>query len=127
MKNQRYIVLTFLVLAAFMGMAVRGLGSPLLASFEVGDPLVGGLVTVTSLAGVLSGIGIFFFLLRHIPSVTFTDEVVTELRKVFWPTRDETVRATAVVVATTLFIALCLAFYDFVWARVTSTFLFTEG
>ncbi|MDP6945371.1 MAG: preprotein translocase subunit SecE, partial [Myxococcota bacterium] len=64
---------------------------------------------------------------RHAKVYSFSDESVTELRKVFWPSRNETVRATAVVVATTLFIALCLAFYDFVWARVTSTFLFTEG
>ena len=44
-----------------------------------------------------------------------------------WPDKDETVRSATVVIITTLFIALTLAMYDFVWARVTSTFLFSEG
>ena len=64
---------------------------------------------------------------RHPLVYSFSDESVTELRKVVWPGKDETVRSATVVVVTTLFIAATLAMYDFVWARVTSTFLFSEG
>ena len=70
---------------------------------------------------------IFMVMNRHSVIYSFSDESVTELRKVVWPDKEETVRSATVVVVTTLFIAATLAMYDFVWARVTSTFLFSEG
>ena len=59
--------------------------------------------------------------------VSVTDEVISELRKVTWPDREETFRSTAVVVATSLFLALVLAGFDWLWGSLTSAFLFTEG
>ena len=64
---------------------------------------------------------------RHAKVYSFTDESVTELRKVTWPTKEESIRSTTVCIITTLFIAATLAFYDYVWGRVTKVFLFTEG
>jgi preprotein translocase SecE subunit len=125
-NNQRYILLGFLSTAAFLGFAVRGLVVPLLARLEVVDPQLG-FVAGTDLLGLAVGVVTFLGLNRHVVAYSFTDESVTELRKVVWPTKDETVRATITVILTTFFIAGTLAFYDFVWARVTSAFLFTEG
>jgi preprotein translocase SecE subunit len=125
-NNQRYILLGFLSTAAFLGFAVRGLVVPLLARLEVVDPQLG-FVAGTDLLGLTVGVVTFLGLNRHVVAYSFTDESVTELRKVVWPTKDETVRATITVILTTFFIAGTLAFYDFVWARVTSAFLFTEG
>lgn len=125
-NNQRYILLGFLSTAAFLGFAVRGLVVPLLARLEVVDPQLG-FVSGTDILGLVVGLVTFLGLNRHVVAYSFTDESVTELRKVVWPTKDETVRATITVILTTFFIAGTLAFYDFVWARVTSAFLFTEG
>ncbi len=125
-NNQRYILLSFLGVAAFLGFAIRGLLVPLLARIEVVDPQIG-FISGTDLLGIVIGVVTFLVLNRHPLVYSFTDESVTELRKVVWPSKDETVRATVVVICTTFFIAATLAFYDFVWARVTSTFLFTEG
>lgn len=127
MKNQKYIISTFLGAAALVGFAVRGLLSPLLARFEIGDPELLGFINGTSLMGIVVGVVVFFTLNRNRSAYAFTDEAVAELRKVTWPDKDDTVRSTAVVVGTTLFIALTLAAYDFAWARVTSVFLFTGG
>lgn len=127
MTNQRFIVLTFLSLAALVAMTLRGLGLPLLASLEVADPQILGTINLTSLVSIGIGIITFFVLLRHRQAYTFTDESITELRKTTWPEKEETVRSTAVVIGTTIFIAATLASYDFVWAKITSIFLYTQG
>jgi preprotein translocase subunit SecE len=46
-------------------------------------------------------------------------EVTTELKKVTWPTRKETVSSTIVVIVTTIFSALLLGMFDGVWSWVT--------
>jgi len=125
-SNQRYILLGFFGTAAFLGFAIRGLAVPLLARLEVVDPAVGPLAG-TDMLGVLVGVATFLIMNRHQKIYSFTDESVTELRKVTWPSKEESIRSTTVVIITTLFIAFTLAFYDYVWGRVTKVFLFTEG
>ncbi|RME25045.1 MAG: preprotein translocase subunit SecE [Deltaproteobacteria bacterium] len=127
MNNQRYIVATFLALATLAGLTLRGLGLPLLASLEVADPQILGVVNASSLVSLLFGAVVFFGLLRNNAAYTFADEAITELRRTTWPDKEETVRSTAVVIGTTLFLAAALASYDFIWAKLTSFFLFTEA
>ncbi len=50
---------------------------------------------------------------------TLASEVASELRKVTWPTRRETVSSTIVVIVTTIVSSLLLGFFDGVWAWVT--------
>ena len=126
MRNQRYILMGFMSVAAFLGFAVRGLVVPLLARIEVVDPQIG-FFSGTDALGIIVGVVTFLVMNRHPVVHGFSDDSVTELRKVVWPDKEETVRSATVVVVTTLFIAATLAMYDFVWARVTSTFLFSEG
>lgn len=125
MRNQKYIVMSFLAAGALVGFTVRGLAIPLLAQLEAGDPLVAGLVNATALAGIASGVLSFLILNRHPLVVKFTNEVITELRKVTWPDREETIRSTTVVIGTTLFVATMLAIYDYAWAEITSVLLFS--
>ena len=126
MRNQRYILLGFLAVATFLGFAIRGLAVPMLARLDIVDPQIG-FVSGTGALGILVGVITFLVMNRHPVIHSFSDESVSELRKVIWPEKEETVRSATVVIITTLFIALTLAMYDFVWARVTSTFLFSEG
>ncbi|MCB9777325.1 MAG: preprotein translocase subunit SecE [Alphaproteobacteria bacterium] len=127
MNNQRFIIMTFFGLAVLVGATLRGLGVPLLASLEIADPQVLGAVNASSLVAIGVGAVTFFGLLKNQPATTFTDEAIGELRKTSWPDKEETVRSTAVVVGTTIFLAATLASYDFVWAKITSIFLFTQG
>ncbi len=46
-------------------------------------------------------------------------EVTTELKKVTWPTRKETVSSTIVVIVTTIVASLLLGVFDGVWSWVT--------
>jgi len=127
MRNQKYIVMSFLAAGALIGFTLLGLLVPTLARMEVGDPQIFGLVNATSLVALVVAVVTFVGLNRHPLVVRFSNEVITELRRVTWPEREETVRSSAVVVGTTLFVALMLAIYDYSWAEVTSLLLFTEG
>lgn len=50
---------------------------------------------------------------------TLAHEVTSELRKVTWPSRKETVSSTIVVIAATILASLILGFFDAVWAAAT--------
>ena len=115
-----------LAIAWLFAVSIRGLAIPILARFEVGDAQFFG-VNSTSLGAILLGVIGFFMLNRHSKVVSFTDEVLNELRKVTWPDKDETVHGTVVVVGLTLFIAAALGIYDYVWAEVTQIVLFSQS
>lgn len=127
MRNQKYIIMSFLSAAVLVGYSVRGLAIPLLARMEVNDPVLFDMLNATSLFGIVLGVMTFLVLNRHPLVVRFTDEVVTELSRVTWPDREETLRSTTVVIGTTLFVALMLALYDYAWGAITKVLLFQEG
>jgi preprotein translocase SecE subunit len=118
--------MSFFGAAVLVGMSLQGLGAPLLANFEVSNPelLLG--LNATNLAAFVVAIVTFFVLLRHPVAYRFTDEVVAEFRKVTWPSREETIRSTTVVVVFTVIVASALAGYDWIWGEITSRVLFTE-
>jgi preprotein translocase SecE subunit len=126
MQNTRYIILSFLSAAVFLGLAVTGLTAPLLARLEVSDPQVLGLNASTLFGFAIMAVT-FMVLVRNKLAYGFTDEVIVELVKVTWPTKQETIRSTTVVVVFSIIVAGALAAYDYVWAGITSELLFTEG
>ena len=126
MKNSKQIIFIMLVAAWLLAVSVRGLIIPILARFEIGDPQFFGL-NATTLGALALGTVTFLILNRHPKVVSFTDEVIYELKKVTWPEKDDTVRSTIVVIGLTLFIAGALASYDYVWAEITQMVLFSES
>lgn len=126
MKNSKQIIFIMLTGAWLLAVSIRGLIVPILARFEIGDPQFFGL-NATTIGAIVLGTISFLILNRHPKVVSFTDEVISELQKVTWPEKDETVHSTVVVIGLTLFIAAALASYDYVWAEVTQMVLFTES
>ena len=126
MNNQRYIALAFIAFAAVLGAAVHGISVPLVARFNVSDPVVFGIANATSIVSIGLGIAIFFTLMRMPSAISYTDEVIAELRKVVWPTRDETVRNATIVLGTVLVLSLILGAYDYVWGAITKVFLYSD-
>jgi preprotein translocase SecE subunit len=127
MNNQKHITMTILSIAFLLAISIRGLAIPVLAKFQFGDPLLFNTINATTLAAIVIGASTFILMIRHRAVVRFTDESWTELRRVFWPDKQETVRSTTVVIFVTLFIAFMLGLYDYVWAEVTKVFLFTAS
>ena len=126
MKNTKTIAFILLGLTWLTVVALRGLAIPVLARFEVGDPIVG-FLSASALVAIVLGVGTYITLMRNTRVVQFADEVIDELNKVTWPEKDETVSSTVVVVGVTLFIAAALGLYDYVWAEVTQIVLYTDG
>lgn len=56
----------------------------------------------------------------NVAPVTFIKEVITELKKVTWPTRQETVKLTAVVIALSLIVAFFIGSLDALFVKITS-------
>lgn len=126
MKNTKTIAFILLALSWLLAVALRGLAIPVMARFEMGDPVIG-FMSASAMAAIFLGLGTFVTLMRNTQVVTFADEVIEELNKVTWPEKDETVNFTVVVVGVTLFIAAALGLYDYVWAEVTQMVLYTAS
>ncbi len=127
MNNQRYIVLAFVAFAAILGAAVHGIAVPLVARFDLSDPeIIPGIANATSLVSIALSIGTFITLMRMSTVISYTDEVIGELRKVVWPTRDETVRNATIVLGTVLVLSLILGAYDYIWGAITKVFLYSD-
>jgi len=124
--QQRYVVGSFIVGAILAAMVVQSAMVSVFAQWSIQDASIGGLVASSTVAGGAAGLVTFLVLVRRTDAVQFTTEVVGELAKVTWPTKDETVKASTTVVMTTLFTAALVAFYDLVWKNVADIFLFTE-
>ena len=119
MNNSKIVIFSLLSAAFLLAISIRGLTIPVLARFEVADPLIAGF-QLTSILAFLIGTAAFFGLNRHPKVVGFSHEVVSTLKGVHWPAKEETVRSTVSVIGITLFIAFALGTYDYVWGSLAS-------
>jgi preprotein translocase subunit SecE len=60
---------------------------------------------------------------KHQRTFALANEVVDELAKVTWPSRQETGNATVVVVVTVLLCSAYLGLFDFLWLTLTNWIL----
>lgn len=58
-------------------------------------------------------------LYRREPARRLITEIVAELAKVTWPSRDETYVASVVVIITSIIAAAVIGSFDFVWSAIT--------
>jgi len=63
--------------------------------------------------------------IRNLPSrlITFLREVRVEMKKVNWPTRDETVKFTLIVIIASAVVALFLSGFDYVFRILIEKFI----
>lgn len=126
MENQRAVAVLFIIGGVLAGVFFRSLVIAVMGYAVIEDPLVAG-IAASSIAGAVAGVITVFVLLRNQVASTFTDSVVSELKRVTWPTREETISNTGIVVGATIFFAVLLSTYDFLWAKLTGLFLYTTG
>ena len=74
-------------------------------------------------AGVVLGAVVMAFTAKGRQTKEFISESLFELRKVVWPTRQETTRMTWVVIAVVIILSLILAGFDFVVQKAIQWFL----
>ena len=73
----------------------------------------GALRALAVAAGLVAGVAVFLTSLKGAQTREFLSEARFELRKVVWPTREEAIRTTWVVIVVVIVIALMLAVFDF--------------
>ena len=73
--------------------------------------------------GLVAGAAVFFSSSKGRQTLEFLGEARFELRKVVWPTRQEAMRTTWVVIAAVILIALMLAGFDVVIQWLVKWFL----
>ncbi|MFO1464697.1 MAG: preprotein translocase subunit SecE [bacterium] len=74
------------------------------------------------IALVVAG-GLFLFFRTNAKSMTFLSEVATELAKVSWPTMQETVASTGVIVVMVGIASLIMFGFDALWGTLTARLL----
>jgi preprotein translocase SecE subunit len=125
MQNSRWVTIVFVICAGVIGLFLNSSVAEVSGYMNVENPSVLGLVPASAAVGVVGAVAGFFALARHPRAGRFTDLVVAELQKVAWPSRDETVNNTMIVIGATLFFSALLAVYDFLWTEITSLFLYS--
>lgn len=116
-QNQKWVNLSYLVVAALLGYLVFAGGMYLsgLLDWETKIRNIELVIRVTSIA---AGGLLFLVLYRNEGSNTFMNEVVLELSKVTWPTQRETASATFIVIVMVLLSGVVLWFFDSLWTTL---------
>ena len=127
MSFYRYVMLSFVAISVLMWASVGAALNSAFTQFGLHDAVVFGLVSTTGLVSIAVGLLSFFLLIRNEEALRFTDEVVRELSRVTWPSKEETTRSTTVVIVTAVFVAGVLGIYDLVWKNVADMFLFASS
>jgi len=126
-KHTSYVLLTFVIGAILFGLTVQAAVVSGMAQFAIPDERMLNLLNQSTIAAIAAAVVSFFVAIRNQKVMRFIDEVISELRQVTWPTRDETVRASTTVVLTTFFTAALLAFYDVIWKNLADLVLMAQG
>lgn len=86
---------------------------------------IAGITFIREALPVFLGCLCFAILFKH-PRVNLVmEEVISELKKVTWPPRDEVVKATMVVITCILIASFILAGFDVMWGKVIGVLLNT--
>lgn len=106
-----------LVLAHAANWAATALGLPT-------PPLVAGLsLTLPDAVGYLAAVAVAAAVLKNPTTRALAHEVVDELARASWPSRQETVRATWIVLCTVAVCALYLGVLDAAWLSLTDSLM----
>ena len=84
-------------------------------------------LALTRVLAYAIGISAAVFVLKHQPTFQLASEVVDELSKVTWPSREETGNATVVVIVTVVICAAYLGAFDAIWLALTDWVLGIEA
>jgi len=129
MEVSRYVNLTY---ALGFILAVLTFNKAIAAIWEAFERLpnvglVGNTITLTDAIGVVLAAILMAYLYKREDYRTYVSEVVLELKKVTWPSWDETKRGTLVVIIFTVVLSAFLWGSDQFWKYLTDLLLLPPG
>jgi preprotein translocase subunit SecE len=124
-SKQHYVTLGILALTVAVALPLGHGFEWLWVYLNLEDPHFLGMqqLALTHVLGALVAIGAAAYAYLHKPTYALAGEVVDELTKVTWPTREETGNATVVVVVTVVICSAYLGAFDAVWLALTDWLL----
>ena len=108
------------ILKYLLAAAIAVAGIMVFYMFPQWPGAVRGLLVILAFAAAIVVLG---FTATGLRGRGFLSESLFELRKVVWPTRDEAMRITAVVLMVVVIVSLVLAGFDFVISRLVKLLL----
>lgn len=85
--------------------------------------IVGNTITLTGVLAVVIAAGLVFWAYNREDYRTYVSEVIMELKKVTWPTFEQTKRSTLIVGGFTVVVSLYLFGMDSIWRYLTDLLL----
>lgn len=123
MTNNRIVVIGTIALALLAGIFLEHVLAAGFGLFSVTQPLTAGLGgtewTWCSVLGIGSMAAVGFYVWKTPRYNAVLEEVVSELRKVAWPSLEETRAATIAVIVASLIAAVLLGMFDVAWQFLT--------
>lgn len=120
----RWVNLGFVFLWLLLWWFFARVSGMVMGWFDIPDAQVlGENLTQASLAGLLCSTVVTLILWRNRSLYENGLHIAREIKKVTWPSLDETKNATRTVIITTLIIAAILASFDFVFQKLTALIL----
>ena len=121
---KRYVNLAFVFAAMVRSWFLMKFSAWLMGTINVTDVrLMGEHVTYSTIAGIVLGVVAAILLWRNAKVYEGALNVAREMKKVTWPTRDETQYAMKVVIATSIIVAGILFAFDVVAKELTELIL----
>ena len=109
----RWVQLAFMAVAAFLLWLFDRVGTAIWQMFAEPNPM---LITVGAAA---ASVVTTFVLYRNERINQITHDVLGELMKVSWPTRQETQASTVVVIVASIIAAIIVGLIDAAWSKLT--------
>jgi preprotein translocase SecE subunit len=120
-RNQKAVSLIYLACGAVSWLLFRELGATVWAIAHLPQP-ADWVIPPSEIIAIALGIVTFIVLLRSKTVNSFTNDTITELAKVTWPNRKETVISTGVVSVLVGIAASILFGFDMLWGAMIHLF-----
>lgn len=117
--RQKWVSLSFVVFSGIVGFVLFTFLSQISQAYDL-EARYQQMVWVVRGVALVVGLGLFIGFYRSDAANQFMNEVIVELGRVSWPTRQETTKGTIVVVIFCIICGLILGALDTLWAWAMS-------
>lgn len=114
---QKWVNLSYLVVAVLLGYIVFSLGAKLIGVYDLEARVRNAELILRGISVTAAAI-LFISLYRNEGANQFMNEAMVELSRVTWPTQKETTSGTVVVIIMVIFSGLFLGFLDYLWTNL---------
>jgi len=121
-RFQKYVDFGLLAAAAALGFLLMQMLMQVWNIFKL--PMISGLpLQLPALIALVVGVGAFLLTRTNGKAMSFLNDVANELSKVTWPTMQETVASTGVIIVMVGIASMIMFGYDALWGFFTSILL----